>query len=300
MFESTSVPTGAILNFNSTGIFPSIPAAVAGVNHTPPSPPTITNQGSVSQIIAEIRHATGDWPRSVGGALFIDDPELGVSYFDQQGTDRLFGWLRSKFEVRWECGSTRPSRAEVFAELERTATRYKAIELLPHEPRVEGIYYRNEFPESGDGTYLRKLVDRFCPETPIDRVLIQAAFMTPFWGGLAGARPVFMIASDAGRGAGKSKLAEAISYLAGGHFDVSAGADIEQVKTRMLTPAARTKRLAIIDNVKSMRLSSAELEAIITSPMISGRQNYCGEAETPNLRTWIGYWGSITVNRSAG
>lgn len=291
MSSAFSLPQGAILNFNAVGSIPTIPAAQISVNNTPSPPLTITNQGSVSQIIAEIRKATGDWPRSVGGTLFIDDPQWGIRYFDQQGTDRLFGWLRSQFEVRWESGSTRPSRAEVFAELERTATRYKAIELLPHEPRVEGIYYRNEFPESGDGSYLRKLVDHFCPETPVDRVLIQAAFMTPFWGGLAGTRPVFLIASDAGRGAGKSKLAEAISYLAGGHFDVSAGADIEQVKTRMLTPEARTKRLAIIDNLKAMRFSWAELEAIITSPLISGRQNYCGEAETPNLRTWI-----ITLN----
>lgn len=289
MAYANSFPLVSNLNSTALGVPGAIPAASAAVGSPPRA--AISNRGSVSQVIADIRSVTDDWPRSVGGTLFIDDPKLGIHYFDRQGVNGLFGWLQSQGEVRWEAGSTLASKAEVFAELQRTATRYRAIELLPHEPRVDGVYYRGALPESGDGSKLRALIGRFNAETDIDRTLIQAAFMTPFWGGLAGARPVFMIASDAGRGVGKSKLAEAISFLCGGHFDVSTGADIEQVKTRMLTPAARTKRLAIIDNVKTMKLSSAELEAIITSPVISGKQLYSGEGEAPNLRTWI-----ITLN----
>ena len=41
----------------------------------------------------------------------------------------------------------------------------------------------------------------------------------------------------------------------GGYIDVSAGEDIEKLKTRMLTPGARTKRIALLDNVKTSRLS---------------------------------------------
>jgi hypothetical protein len=55
----------------------------------------------------------------------------------------------------------------------------------------------------------------------------------------------------------------------------------------MLTPSARTKRIAILDNIKSLRLSWAELEAMITSPVISGRQLYVGEGQRPNLLTWF-------------
>ena len=111
--------------------------------------------------------------------------------------------------------------------------------------------------------------------------------MTPFWGGPAGKRPIIVITSDAGRGVGKSTIPEIISYVCGGHIDVSTGADIEQIKTRMLTPTARTKRMAVIDNVKSLRLSWAEFEAIVTSPVISGKQLYVGEGQRPNLLTWF-------------
>jgi hypothetical protein len=79
-----------------------------------------------------------------------------------------------------------------------------------------------------------------------------------------------VVTSDDGRGVGKSKVPETVGYLCGGYIDVRANEDIERLKTRMLTPTARTKRLAILDNVKSMRLSWAELESLITSPIISG------------------------------
>jgi hypothetical protein len=165
--------------------------------------------------------------------------------------------------------------------------RYEAIELVPHEPPIDGIYYRGATPPPGDGSHLRQLLDRFRPETPIDRDLIQAALMTAAWGGLPGCRPVFVVTSDDGRGVGKSKIPEAAGYLFGGHVDVSAGEDIEQLKSRLLTPGARTKRIALLDNVKSLRLSWAELEAMITSPIISGRQLYVGEGQRPNLLTWF-------------
>jgi hypothetical protein len=68
---------------------------------------------------------------------------------------------------------------------------------------------------------------------------------------------------------------------------LSTGERMEDLKTRMLTPGARTKRVALLDNVKSLRLSWAELESLITNPVISGRQLYVGEGQRPNLLTWF-------------
>jgi hypothetical protein len=246
---------------------------------------------SMSAIIETINARMGDWPRRVDNMLFVDDPRHGLDYFDRRTTAGLFGWLRRHCKVSWTSGGSLVSQAELFAEIERTANRYEAIELLPHEPPMASIYYRGEAPKPGDGSHLRKLLDRFRPETTVDRDLIQAAFMTPAWGGLPGCRPAFVVTSDDGRGVGKSKVPETIGYLFGGHIDVSAGEDIEQLKTRMLTPGARTKRIALLDNVKTLRLSWAELEAMITSPIISGRQLYVGEGQRPNLLTWF-----ITLN----
>ncbi len=246
---------------------------------------------TMNDIIDTINERMGDWPRRVDNMLFVDDPRHGLDYFDRRTTAGLFGWLRRHCKVTWTTGGSMVSQPELFAEMERTARRYIAIELLPHEPPVDGIYYRGEAPKPGTGSHLRKLLDRFRPETTIDRDLIQAAFMTPAWGGLPGCRPAFVVTSDDGRGLGKSKVAEAVGYLYGGFFDVSAGEDIQQLKTRMLTPAARTKRIALLDNVKTLRLSWAELEALITSPVISGKQHYVGEGQRPNLLTWF-----ITLN----
>src|SRR5207247_1037554 len=121
-------------------------------------------------------------------------------------TAGLFGWLRRHCKVKWAKGGNFASQAELFAEIERTAHCYKAIELFPHEPPIAGIYYRGGTPELGDGSHLRQLIGRFR------------------------------------RG-------------------------------------------------KPMRLRWAELEAMITSPVISGKQMYVGEGQRPNLLTWY-----ITLN----
>jgi len=246
---------------------------------------------SMSTIIDKINMKTGNWPRRVDNTLFVDDEKHGLGYFDRRTTAGLFGWLRRHNTVDWHSGGEYVCQSEVFAELERTAIPYEGIELIPHEPPINSIYYRCVSPTPGDGSHLQKLLDRFRPATTIDRDLIQAAFMTALWGGSPGCRPAFVITSDDGRGVGKSTVAEVVGYLCGGHIDVSAGEDVEKLKTRLLTPSARTKRIALLDNVKTQRLSWAELEAMITASIISGRQLYVGEGQRPNLMTWF-----ITLN----
>ena len=245
---------------------------------------------SMSEIIENIRRHADDWPRRVDNMLFVKG-EHGIDYFDRRTTAGLFGWLRRLFRVDWKAGGNFVSASELFAEIERTAPRYDAIEVLPHERPIEGIYYRYPAPPAGDGKHLRWLLNRFRPETTADRELIQAAMMTAFWGGPPGTRPAFVITSDDGRGVGKSILAQIIGHLCGGMIDASANEDIGTLKTRLLTPSARTTRIATLDNVKSLRMTWAELEAMITAPTISGKQNYVGEGQRPNLLTWF-----ITLN----
>jgi phage/plasmid primase-like uncharacterized protein len=252
---------------------------------------SVTAPIPMGDIIATINARMGNWPRRIDRMLFIDDPQHGLDYFERRTTASLFGWLRRHNTVRWMKGGDYVSEAQLFAEIERTAQRYEGIELLPHEPPIANFYYRGEAPKPGDGLHLGKLIARFRPETTIDRDLIQAAFMTVAWGGLRGSRPAFVVTSDDGRGVGKSKIPEAIGYLYGGSITASMEDDINELKTRMLTPSARTNRVVILDNVKTLRMSWAELEAMITSPTISGYQNYVGEGQRPNLLTWF-----ITLN----
>ena len=246
---------------------------------------------SMGDIIEDIYRRTGFWPRRVDGMLFVDDPVHGIDYFDRRTTAGLIGWLRRRSTVKWVEGGDLVGKGELFAEIERSTQRYDGVELLPHEPPFANIYYRGNAPQPGDGTYLRRLLDRFRPETTIDRDLIQAALMTALWGGPAGCRPVFVVTALEGRGVGKTALVDKVGQLYGGVIDVSAGEKIQDLKTRLLSPAARTKCIALLDNMKTMRLSWAELEALVTSPAISGKQLYVGEGQRPNLLTWF-----ITLN----
>lgn len=243
----------------------------------------------MSSIITRIRQRCDDWPRRCGSALFVHDTN-GLDWLDSPPA--LFGWLQSRTGiVEWKRGSGYVTKEELHSELRRTATEYAAVESFPHEPPMAGHYYACQAPEPGAGSALAGLLDRFSPETEIDRDLIQAFGMTLVWGGRSGARPAFVLTSDAGRGVGKTTIPAVFGHLLGGLIDFAAGDKIGDIKARLLSAEAATKRLALLDNVKSLRFSWAELEALITAPLISGRRLYVGEASRPNLLTW-----AITVN----
>jgi hypothetical protein len=244
---------------------------------------------SLANIKEELHKITDGWPRRVGNVLFVDDGH--IHWFDRRTASGLFGWLKNKSVVEWHRGSNYLEKAELFAELERTAQRYDGIELLPHEPPFPNIYYRGDAPPPGDGSHLGWLVNRFRPETTIDRDLIKSMFMTTASGIPPGRRPAYTVTSDDGRGTGKTTLPEMLAHLFGGFIDVSANEDIGVIKQRILSPEGQTKRIVLLDNVKSLRFSWAELEALITAPVISGKQMYVGEAQRPNLLTWF-----ITLN----
>lgn len=108
----------------------------------------------MSDIVDDINQRTDDWPRRIDAMLFVDDPKHGLGYFDRRATSGLFGWLRRHHKVEWQEGGNYVSQSELFAELERSATRYNGIEILPHEPPIADIYYRCTVPEPGDGLHL--------------------------------------------------------------------------------------------------------------------------------------------------
>lgn len=243
----------------------------------------------MSDIRADLDAATDRWPRRVGSALFVDDPHHGIGWLDTP--DALFGWLHTRRVVKWYGGPQAVSRPNLHAELKRTAVDYDALEKLPHFPPMARHYYACTTPKPGNGDALRQLVARFTPSTTVDRDLILAALVTPFWGGRPGCRPAFVLTSDAGRGAGKTTLAEMVGHVAGGLLAFEPSEDVDKVKQRLLSPEAVGKRVCLVDNVKRTRFSWAELEALVTTPTISGKRLYVGEAQRPNTLTWI-----ITIN----
>ena len=189
--------------------------------------------------------------------------------------------------IPWHKSKGSVSRAEVFAEVERTATNYNAVEELPHWPPMPNTFYTCGEPQPGDGSALEKLLDFFTPATPIDRQLLKAAAMTMFTGISPGSRPAFLFTADHGRGRGKSAVAQKIGRIGGGSIDVGAGDKMEDIKKRFLSKGGRTKRGGFLDNLKTLRFSWAELESLITADIISGwllfREKGSGQTLSPGL-----------------
>jgi hypothetical protein len=73
----------------------------------------------------------------------------------------------------------------------------------------------------------------------------------------------------------------------GGMIDFSKAEDGAAIKQRLLSPTATGVRVALLDNLKSLRLSWADLEALITATSISGKQMYVGESCRPNTFLWL-------------
>jgi hypothetical protein len=130
----------------------------------------------------------------------------------------------------------------------------------------------------------------FSPATLVDFDLLKAFFLSLFWGGAPGARPAWLFTSDdddpqGGRGVGKSTVAKLGARLVGGHIDLATNERMTDVITRLLSPDALERRVVLLDNVKSLKFSWAELEALITTDSISGHRLYHGEGRRPNTLT---------------
>lgn len=250
---------------------------------------TITVPMPMTDVLKTIKTATGDWPRRVGTWLFSHTGEKIDWHTKTSSTFAFLG--RRAGVVRWKQGEGMVTKEEAHEALRMDATCYIGAETLPHWPAVAKIYYACTTPAPGDGTTLRALLDRFCPSTDIDRDLLLAAFVTPGWGGPPGARPAFLVTSDAGRGVGKSKNASMVGRLWDGVLDFEQNEDMVTIKQRLLSDEGLTKRVALLDNVKTLRFSWGAMEGLITNPTISGKRMFVGEGSRPNLLTWF-----ITLN----
>jgi hypothetical protein len=244
----------------------------------------------------------GEWPRRVGPLLFVEDKHSRPRYL--QTPVQLFAWFDYVARVVWAGGPEYVSQERFYEHLRNSVPDYQAIKTAPHYPPMPGVYYMlsPEFdlgdpdPETAPRgrPLLDGLLDFFRPATPEDRQLILAFLLTLFWGGPPGARPMFLITGpevpgERGRGVGKSTLPPllATAFGLGGCFDVSPDGDLERVKTRLLSPEALGQRVCLIDNLKTLRWSWAEYEALLTNTHVNGHMLYKGDARRLNDLTFV-------------
>lgn len=256
---------------------------------------------SMRGIMHQFRKVTDNWPKRVGKALFYVDKDNSIDphFYPIQwlpSASSLFGWAGSYSGSPIAFAKTAGchNKEEVFAEFQRTGEMYESVEQYPHEPRVPEVYYackeQQEWVSTRPGC-LYELVARFSPAEPVDYDLIIAFLATLVWGGPGGQRPLFVITSDSGRGAGKTTFASLLTSIVGGSLQLSSQADDQIIRQRLLSPEGMEKRTTLLDNVKSLKFSWAEFEALITSEKISGKQMYVGEASRVNRITYV-----ITIN----
>jgi hypothetical protein len=245
----------------------------------------------MSEILTRIFVATDGWPKRIGDSLFVHDyANKEIRWL--KSTPALFGWLGQNCGViPWYRAVGCHSKEETFQQVVAAAESFIAAETLPHEPPIAGHYYACEDLPEATGEHITTLINRFAPATAADRWLLLAMFATAFWGGRGGSRPMFVITSDSGRGAGKTKLSDILSHLVGGCIELSANEDAGIMRQRLLSPGGKNKRIARLDNVKSLKFSWADLESLITVPIISGKEMYVGEGSRPNTLTWL-----VTLN----
>jgi len=246
-------------------------------------------------ILAGIVEYTSGWPKCAAGQLIVKSAGGSVRFI--KNDTELFAWLYEYFDVSWRASPGVP-KSEFFEFCRNNAEQFDDVSKHPHFPPVDRILYDHPEPLYADGEALDQFLNFFSPSTPEDRELIKAFVLTLFWGGEPGQRPAFLITTDGsgphkGVGAGKTTLVEQCSELCGGCVSTSKNESIEGLKKRILSQANNDScpRVIEIDNVKTRRFSSAELESLITNRQISGHVMYRGNGSVPNLHTV-----TITIN----
>jgi hypothetical protein len=248
-------------------------------------------------ILPHLLKISGGWPKRVGDKLFVP---AGDEIHWLKGMPQLFAWINSLLDdtLLWvDDGADKTSRTIFDAYVRQQVEEYKAVDLFPHWPKLDGHYYHHPEIPDGNGEALKQLLDFYHTYTPVDRSLITAALLTLFCGIAPGQRPAFLIEAargvkeGSGRGTAKSAVAKTFGLLVGGHFDASPRSEFDKIVTRLLSPQALTQRMGLLDNVKKLRFSWAEFEALVTTDTVGGHEMYKGDGQRPNFMTWF-----ITLN----
>ena len=252
----------------------------------------------VDEICAEIRERFLHFPRRLGGVLFDftrDDDPKKRQILPLASKDELRAWINgtSGRQSDMELGGNFAGWAEIYSRLHQTATVYNGVARAPWYPHREDVFPVYPLLPPADPTCARfwEFVDRFCPSTPEDRVLIAAFFLAPLFYDKTAPRPAWAIDTVDAQASGKTTVVKMCAALYGetplGLDLKSLNNDINQVKKRILSTEGRAKRIALFDNITES-FKGANLADFITEPAITGMAPYGrGEETRANDLTWV-------------
>ena len=255
---------------------------------------------SAPLITAEMIAATNGWPKLVGDRPFI---MVGTGLNQRphlfRGASDLFGWMHSRAGLFWteaKCTDrqtraerTAVGKAEVYEYLRLSpeVDRYTSVSVYPHHPPIGGMFYPPLNLPEATGEHLDKFISMLNPDTPEDRLLLTSLILTPGAGLAPGTRPLFVLTSDAGQGAGKTATARAIADIWGGSCDLNYTEDWADLSKRIMSSDDAFSRVMLFDNVKGSTFGTGTLESAITSKTITGWKSYVGQVSRPNDATFV-------------
>ena len=252
----------------------------------------------VDDMIADMKTRFLEFPRRLGNTLF-DYTRDHRKIVELQTRDSLKAWVNgtSRHQSEFRTGGPYCSWAELFERLLQTVTRYEGISAAPWYPARANVFPTYPMLPPADPLHTRfwELVDRFCPATKADKILMAAFFCAPMFYDPAAARPAWVIDTVDAQSSGKSTVVKMACLL---YNEIPLGMDLNtldrdlvSIKKRLLSSAGRRSRIALFDNVEQTLKSSA-LADFVTSASITGMAPYGrGEESRPNDITW-----TATVN----
>src|SRR5579884_2093255 len=185
--------------------------------------PTLSNESngvplSLKEVRQHLLAITKGWPNVAAGALCYRRKDKAtdrrVPEYIRDAAD-LFAWIDERCQVRWSRKEGRSTKEEFLRYLQRRSERFAWATDLPHWPPLPDVLYTNPPPAPANTGRLDDLVGMFELHSDIDRILVKAFVLTPFWGGPPGKRPLFTFSApdssgdpNAGRGAGKTTVAQ--------------------------------------------------------------------------------------------
>lgn len=262
---------------------------------------------SVKDVISQMKAKTGGWPKVLeDGTLFTArKPKEGLvpdpgAITQIQKPSHLKAWMGLQGKRRWTEGEVytheggRALAATIedvfFAMTMSEDDRFTGVEQMPHEPKLDSVFYlERELPE-GDGSALEEFLDLLNWETTWDRGLLKAAVLTTVAGLPPGGRPSFVFKARR-QGAGKTKTAEAIASLTGGVIGLQPNQNFDRLLQAFFDRDSVGRRVVLVDNVKKP-MDSGPIESLITARVVQGHRLHVGRGSRTNHLTWF-----ITANR---
>lgn len=242
----------------------------------------------VRDMVEDIRTRFLGFPRLLSNTLFDMDRDTGRIRYIYRPAD-LTAWIAEKSNQVVDMADIggAMSAGELLSSLQHNSIRYAGISMTPLWPDGNDMFLAHgELPPAEhNDDLLDQFLDFFHAETPEDRILLKAYFMTSVYYRFHSNTPLFVIDTKKAQGVGKSTIPHTLAMLSGGVDDDSGAlVDIPQrefadaannstVTKRLLSSSGRTKRCILIDNVQGF-FGSSTLSSLLTTPYISGMSPY--------------------------